>query len=537
MVTATDRKAASAAAAHPPAASSGGGAPSSSFGKRKLLPDLADAADALGPAEITAEDVDGVNNEGGIGTLGADAAGGAIGAGAAKLPPEDDAAVGGPGVAGATAAASLPLAPPLLGTTMMTAAMFGISESALMAPVPPPPRKKRKKQDEFTIEQKLQILGELKGPGSLSVPDLAAKHNTSRTSVYRWKKDMPRLLKLAKKEGKGSYKRVSHAAKESEAEGKKRAPHNEEFTAAEKLEVVRQLGGEGAPSVREMAEKIGANHRSIYRWKKDEARLIKIVEQEGKGESKRVGDDPLHRLKEGLKLFHANLTSNAGAAGGEKQQQAKVNGTMIAAKARQIRDEMLAQHERTPFLTDEEVKGMKEFTASSSWGRKIVQRYGWKESGGGSDANNNDAAGAEGSANPVAGLAQGLGGAPKVPAKPAAPAAAPAAAVTVGKVEVKVKPRTRKQKPEQSPAELKREAAQLRKKLQAAEARASKLARENARLKGRLAEALGVNAGGEQDATAAGAPALPGFVSVGATDPSAAAMVGDAPVLDTFGEV
>lgn len=39
---------------------------------------------------------------------------------------------------------------------------------------------------------------------------------------------------------------------------------------------------------------------------------------------------------------------------------------------------MLAQHELTPFLTEEEAKGMREFTASTSWGRKIVHKFGWK---------------------------------------------------------------------------------------------------------------------------------------------------------------
>ena len=244
---------------------------------------------------------------------------------------------------------------------------FGIPESTIMSAVPPQPKKKRKTQDEFTITQKIDILDELKGSNPPTVPDLAAKHNTSRTSIYRWKKDLPRLMKLAKKEGKGQYKRV----------GSKRKMYNDEYTAAEKLAVVRELKGEGAPSVRTLAERLSTNHRSIYRWKKDEARLIKLVEQEGKGNAKRIGDDPLLRVKEALKVFHASVY---GGEGGQPATPGTVplTGTVLATKAKQIRDEMLAQHEITPFLTEDEVKGMKEFTSSTSWGRKILVKCGWK---------------------------------------------------------------------------------------------------------------------------------------------------------------
>ena len=195
----------------------------------------------------------------------------------------------------------------------------------------------------------------------MTVPNLAAKHNTSRTSIYRWKKDMPRLMKLAKQEGKGQYKRVSL----------KRKMYNEEYTAAEKLAVVRELKSENPPSVRLLAQQYGANHRSIYRWRKDEARLIKLVELEGKGECKRAGDDPLVRVKDALQRFyHSNYQDDG--------EQLPLTGTTIAAKAKQARDDLLAQHAISPFLNKEEVKALTEFTASTSWGRKIAHKFGWK---------------------------------------------------------------------------------------------------------------------------------------------------------------
>ena len=352
--------------------------------------------------------------------------------------------------------------------------LIGISESTLLAPVPVPPKKKRKLHDEFTIAQKLDILEELKGPVKISVPDLAAKHNTSRTSIYRWKNDEERLLNLMIKDGKGGNKRSSQISKEIVQEQEQppqkqqRKSNNEEYTAAEKLAVIRELKGKNAPSVRTLAEKVGANHRSIYRWKKDEARLIQLVEQDGRGDVKRSGGDPLLRIKEGLKIF--------AAANGDKP----LTGTMIATKAKQIRTEMLAQHELTPYLTAEEVKGMKDFTGSTSWGRKIVQKYGWKGGVGASDAAVTDE---QGKAEAAAAGDDGETTAEMLPTAIKLP--------TISEISKVAKTKRRAKKAAKSGGEddvsdLKREITTLKKKLHDSEMKVMKLTLESSNLKSQL---------------------------------------------------
>ena len=113
--------------------------------------------------------------------------------------------------------------------------------------------------------------------------------------------------------------------------------------------------------------------------------MVRLVERDGKGDCKRVGGDPLFRIKEGLKVFHANNYADDAPAAAKQQP---LTGSMLATKAKQLRDEMLAQHKQTPFLTPEEVKGMEGFGASTSWGRKLMYKFGWKEEG---DASNNKA--------------------------------------------------------------------------------------------------------------------------------------------------
>ena len=319
----------------------------------------------------------------------------------------------------------------------------------------------------------MDILNELKVPNPPTIPALAAKHNTSRTSVYRWKNDEERLLNLMKQEGKGNSKRVSSSSHVTKSTTKRKS-NNEEYTAAEKLAVVRQLKGDNPPSVKSLADKVGANHRSIYRWKKDEAKLIRLVEQEGKGLTKRASGDPLLRIKEALKLFHTNVYAN-NVNQGEKPA-VSITGTSIATKARQIRDEMLAQHAISPFLSDEEVESMKKFNASTSWGRKLIHKFEWK----GSSADESVAAamlvetkGGKGTTQPIV--------VPKLP--PMETIKKPAADTNVSK--------------SSSPtmADLKREITLLKKKLNAAENKVKKLTEENIKLKssGSLPPAIGID--------------------------------------------
>ena len=256
--------------------------------------------------------------------------------------PADTAA---PVTATAIAAALVPPHANLASVATDDGLALGISEIMILAPVPPPPQNKRKAHGEFTVSQKLAILAELRGPDAPSVNALAARHRTSRTSIYRWKKEQPRLRKLETL--KGGAKRAARS----------RRPR---FTVAERLAAVRDLRGADPPSARAVAARRGlTGHRSLYRWARDEERLARLVERDCRAGCRRAGTDPLRRVKAALRRW------------GGATPAARPTGTAVAAKARRLRDDMLAQHARTPFLTNEEVKGMREFTASSSWGRKF----------------------------------------------------------------------------------------------------------------------------------------------------------------------
>lgn len=317
----------------------------------------------------------------------------------------------------------------------VVAEIQGISTSKLLEPIQREAPKLGRKNgvSNLTASQKLEILHELKsataaagsanadskddaaGAGEkATVTKLAALFNISRQSIYRWKKEMPRLIEQAAQQqhqdgGDGiaaalasvTRKRgheetltvpeaVDDTAVDPNASTKKSA--GEEYTAQQKLAMVRQLKANSKDGnklrVREFASKHGVNYRTLYRWIKSEERLIELVEGEGMGDFKRTKfDGHLDRIKEALKVFVAHYE---GAEGGEEGKGKKVSGRIIAEKAKHIKDEMLAQHEVEPFLSGEEVKAMKEFTGSQSWGRKMCRRYGWGNSSGGKKKSNDD---------------------------------------------------------------------------------------------------------------------------------------------------
>ena len=304
----------------------------------------------------------------------------------------------------------------------------GISTSKLLEPIQHEAPKLGRKNgvSNLTASQKLDILHELDSATAAAaavlasgeatdavgadagekstVTQLAAQYNISRQSIYRWKKEMPRLLEQAKDQqqqqdgGDGMAAALAHAsatrkrgheetlagvpegaaAVDPNATPKK--PSGEEYTAQQKLAMVRQLKANSKDGnklrVREFATKQGVNYRTLYRWIKSEDRLIELVEGEGMGNFKRTKfDGHLDRIKEALKVFVAHYTKDEGEEKGKK-----VTGRIVAEKAKHIKEEMLAQHEVDPFLSGEEVKAMKEFTGSQSWGRKMCRRYGWGNS-------------------------------------------------------------------------------------------------------------------------------------------------------------
>lgn len=320
----------------------------------------------------------------------------------------------------------------------------GISTSKLLEPIQREAPKLGRKNgvSNLTAAQKLDILQELDAaaaaPTMLTTGDvavtedaaaaavgtpagekstvtkLAAQYNISRQSIYRWKKEMPRLIEQAKEQqlqldgGDGMAAALASATRKRGHEETLAAPPGipldgdaavdpnavtlvkkptgEEYTAQQKLAMVRQLkanskDGNGKLRVREFASKHGVNYRTLYRWIKSEERLVELVEGEGMGSFKRTKfDGHLDRIKEALKVFVAHYTKEEDAAADAEGKTKKVTGRIIAEKAIHIKDEMLAQHEVEPFLSGEEVKAMREFTGSQSWGRKMCRRYGWGNS-------------------------------------------------------------------------------------------------------------------------------------------------------------
>ncbi len=315
----------------------------------------------------------------------------------------------------------------------------GISQQKLLEPIQREAPKLGRKNgvSNLTAAQKLEILHELESASAaaatttVSGPDgdiaieasgekstvtkLAAQYNISRQSIYRWKKEIPRLKEQAKEQQmqldsgdvmaaalasatrkRGHEETLDGAAAVAAAmdpnavvqlSTTKKATA-EEYTAQQKLAMVRQLKANSKDGnklrVREFASKHGVNYRTLYRWIKSEERLIELVEGEGMGSYKRTKfDGHLDRIKEALKVFVAHYTKDEEGDGVGKTK--KITGRIIAEKAQHIRNEMLAQHEVEPFLNGEEIKAMKDFTGSQSWGRKMCRRYGWgnsSESGG-----------------------------------------------------------------------------------------------------------------------------------------------------------
>jgi len=230
----------------------------------------------------------------------------------------------------------------------------GISTSKLLEPIQREAPKLGRKNgvSNLTASQKLDILHELdsasaaaaaNGGGDVAaattddaaaagekstVTKLAAQYNISRQSIYRWKKEMPRLVEQAKEQqlqqqdgSDGMTAALASATRkrghgetmtllaESDAMGGGAAggavdpnvailvkkPTGEEYTAQQKLAMVRQLKSNSKDGnklrVREFASKHGVNYRTLYRWIKSEERLVELVEGEGMGSFKRTKFD------------------------------------------------------------------------------------------------------------------------------------------------------------------------------------------------------------------------------------------------------
>ena len=209
----------------------------------------------------------------------------------------------------------------------------------------------------YSYKQKLEMVRQ-----SDNAPDskvLAAQLGVSYSSLRKWKQEEARLIRMVEQEGKGDHN------------------HGQVYSLAEKLEIVRKL--ENASNLSALAAQLGVRDNSLRAWKKEKAQLIQMVEHEGKGNRKhakihhRKADpvDPLLPVKRDLISF---------VDGVRGKQPEKITGSFISAKAKQIRDVIMAQHQQVPFLTEAEVKGMARFKATKPWGNCMIRMHGWRKS-------------------------------------------------------------------------------------------------------------------------------------------------------------
>ena len=136
--------------------------------------------------------------------------------------------------------------------------------------------------------------------------------------------------------------------------------------------------GEGADTTRHevdnchLSEAIAASKRSkeagskakeahCYRWKAREGRVADVADAAAAS----------LRIREALCVREAARPS------------ARLTGEIIAARGRQMRDEILVWHAAAPFLTEGEARGMQDFIGGARWGAAMLRKLGWevKESG------------------------------------------------------------------------------------------------------------------------------------------------------------
>jgi len=98
--------------------------------------------------------------------------------------------------------------------------------------------------------------------------------------------------------------------------------------------------------------------------------LTRLVEEEGRGDVKREKKDGLWRIKTTLQQFYEeNLRA---------EQPLKMTGGLIARKAKEAKEKLLAEHAAKQFLTEEEEKAIQDFQCSEPWGRKMGRICRWK---------------------------------------------------------------------------------------------------------------------------------------------------------------
>jgi hypothetical protein len=99
--------------------------------------------------------------------------------------------------------------------------------------------------------------------------------------------------------------------------------------------------------------------------------LIKAEELNEKA-TRVVKDDGLKRIKIGIIAFYDFNKSMP------KDGQISITGDVISTRAKLIRDCLFERHEKSPFLTDHEVKSMQDCQFCQSWAAKLARNNGWR---------------------------------------------------------------------------------------------------------------------------------------------------------------
>jgi hypothetical protein len=136
-----------------------------------------------------------------------------------------------------------------------------------------------------------------------------------------------------------------------------------------KMRVVSELEEPGYGTITDISKHYRVAEQTLRDWMKNKNKIIDAVQRRGNMKA-----NPINHLKhvtQALLQFMDDHYSAAGPLGDEQPVTARV----IAAKGNEIKQQLLDQDARQPFLTENERKMTHKFSASLSWGKKWVRQY------------------------------------------------------------------------------------------------------------------------------------------------------------------
>ena len=135
-----------------------------------------------------------------------------------------------------------------------------------------------------------------------------------------------------------------------------------------KMRVVSEVEQPGYGSLTDIAKHYGVAEQTVRDWVKNKDKIQQAVIRRGNLKANPV-DYLKHVTQELLKFMDERSSS-------EQQQQQPLTARMIAAKGEEIKNKILTEDARNPFLSENERAYTKKFSASLSWGKKILRQYG-----------------------------------------------------------------------------------------------------------------------------------------------------------------